>query len=79
MKIHLVGFGAAGAWASAAAAQAGDTIHGLAADVRKFRFAELRSIEDPNFLPGAVKYGDVEGLLSLVQPQLARERNSKSK
>lgn len=30
-----------------------------------FRFADVQSLEEPNFFPGAVKYGDIPGLLSL--------------
>jgi hypothetical protein len=68
-EIYLVGSGAAGAWAAAAAAQSGDEIFGLAADLRSFRFADLKSIGDANLLPGAVKYGDVDALLALAQPK----------
>ena len=41
----------------------------LAVDTRSFRFIELESYRDPNFLPGAVKYGDLPGLLSLSAPR----------
>jgi hypothetical protein len=68
-EIYLVGFGPAGAWAAAAAAQSGNEIFGLAADLRSFRFADLKSIGDANFLPGAVKYGDVDALLALAHPK----------
>jgi hypothetical protein len=68
-EIYLVGSGSAGAWAAAAAVQSGNEIFGLAADLRSFRFANLKSIGDGNFLPGAVKYGDVDALLALAQPK----------
>jgi hypothetical protein len=69
-KITLVGFGPAGAWATAAAVQADKSVHGLAVDCGfeggDFRFAG-QSLESPHFLPGAAKYGDVETLLQLVR------------
>jgi dienelactone hydrolase len=68
-EIYLVGFGPAGAWAAAATAQSGNEIFGLAADLRSFRFADLKQIDDANLLPGAVKYGDVDALLALAQPK----------
>ncbi len=36
-----------------------------AIDTAGFRFASLTEFDDPQFLPGAVKYGDVAGLLAL--------------
>jgi len=33
----------------------------------QFRFADIKSYRDPNFAPGAVKYGDLPGLLDLVK------------
>ena len=54
---------------AAAASQAGSAIHGIAVDTGGFRFANLTSYRDPNFLPGAVKYGDLPGLLSLCAPR----------
>jgi hypothetical protein len=69
-KITLVGFGPAGAWATAAAAQADKAVHGLAVDCGfeggEFRFAGQK-LDSPHFLPGAVKYGDVDTLLKLVK------------
>ncbi len=37
----------------------------VTADLEGFRFANLQSQWDVNFVPGAVKYGDVEALLKL--------------
>jgi hypothetical protein len=39
-----------------------------ALDTQGFRFADLTDVYDVNFLPGAVKYGDVPGLLALAAP-----------
>ena len=37
-------------------------------DTQGFRFTSIKSYRDPNFVPGAVKYGDLPGLLSLAAP-----------
>jgi hypothetical protein len=39
-------------------------------DTKGFRFAGLDSYLHPDFLPGAVKYGDLPGLLALSAPRL---------
>ncbi len=67
-SIDLVGFGEAGLWAAAAAAQAGDAVRRVAIGTAGYRFASITDIRDPMLVPGAVKYGDVPGLLSLVAP-----------
>ena len=67
-RVHLVALDGAGPWAAAALAQAGGAVDRAAVDTAGFRFARLTEIDDPNFLPGAVKYGDVPGLLSLAAP-----------
>lgn len=53
---------------------------GLAVDTEGFRFSTT-GIYDPNFLPGAVKYGDLPTLLALTAPTplwLAGEANMNS-
>jgi dienelactone hydrolase len=67
-KVHLIGTGGAGPLAAVARARAGDAVDRLAVDTGHFRFANLTSIDDPDFLPGAVKYGDLEALLALSAP-----------
>lgn len=77
-RVHLVGLDGAGAWAAAALAQAGDAVDRAAIDTAGFRFAKLTEIDDINFLPGAVKYGDVLAFLALGAPHplwLAGEKN----
>lgn len=64
----LVGVNGAGPWVSAARARAGAAVATALVDTRGFRFAALRSIRDPEFLPGAIKYGDLPGLLTLSAP-----------
>ena len=66
-EIVLMGSDAAAAWSAAAAAQSGLATK-LALGPGDFRFANITDIRDPNLLPGAVKYGDVPGLLALCAP-----------
>jgi len=55
-------------YAAAAVAIAGNQLAGAAIDTGGFRFHQLQSWRDPNFLPGAVKYGDLSALLALGAP-----------
>ena len=43
-------------------------IAGLVINTQGFRFENITDIRDPDLLPGAVKYGDLPGLLSLAAP-----------
>ena len=67
-KLHLIGINGGGPLAAAARAIAGDQIDRAAIDTAGFRFRDLTSYRDPNFLPGAVKYGDLPALLALSAP-----------
>lgn len=67
-SIALAGFGFSGVRAAAACAHCPEVVQKLAVDTGGFHFAEITSIRDLRLWPGAVKYGDVEGLLSLCQP-----------
>jgi dienelactone hydrolase len=67
-EIDLIGFDGAGRFAAAAAAQAPRKFHRVVTDVRDFHFVNLSNVWSIDMLPGAVKYGDIEGLLSLVAP-----------
>ena len=67
-RVHLVGLRGAGPWVAAARGLAGSQVDLTAVDTDGFRFAELTSWRDENFLPGAVKYGDLPGLLALSAP-----------
>lgn len=64
-QVHLVGEGRSALVAAAAAVQAGDAIKKLAVLSDGFRFGQVTEIRDPWLLPGAVRYGDVPGLLAL--------------
>jgi len=69
-RINLMATNGAGPIAAAARAVSGNTINRLALNTQGFRFADLTSYRDPNFLPGIVKYGDLPALLALSAPQL---------
>ena len=68
-KIFLVAPKGAGHWAAAArAVVGGEVIQKAWIDTSGFSFAKLKNHWDANFLPGAVKYGDIAGLLTLNAP-----------
>ena len=46
-----------------------DEIGGLVIHTHGFRFATITDIRDPDLLPGAVKYKDLPGLLTLAAPE----------
>ena len=66
--IALVGTGGAGPLVAAARAIAGPRVNKAVVASGGFRFVGLESFRDPGFMPGAVKYGDLPGLLSLSAP-----------
>lgn len=67
--IHLVGSDeVAGPLVIAARSQAGNAVKVTAADIGAFRFASLKRHDDPMFVPGAVRYLDVPGLIALCAP-----------
>ncbi|RPH43544.1 MAG: hypothetical protein EHM91_08680 [Planctomycetota bacterium] len=68
-EITLVGVNGAGPLVAAARAQAGKAVARSFVDTRGFRFVGLASYRDPDFLHGAVKYGDLPAILSLGTPQ----------
>ncbi|MEZ6063199.1 MAG: acetylxylan esterase [Planctomycetaceae bacterium] len=68
-SIRLVGVDLAGPIVAAAAALSGDAVTGVAVDMNGFRFANITDIRDVNLIPGAIRYGDVPGLLALCAPR----------
>lgn len=66
--VTLVGLAGAGHWCAAARVVAGAEIDHAIIDPAGFRFADVESVDHPDFLPGAVKYGDLPALLSLSAP-----------
>jgi hypothetical protein len=58
----------AGPVAAGALAVSGDAVAEAEIDAGDFRFADLDRLDHPMFVPGAVKYGDLPGLLALRAP-----------
>lgn len=67
-RVALVGLDGAGHWVAAACAQAAGAVHVAAVHSAGFRFAGIRDILDPDFLPGGAKYGDLPGMIALGAP-----------
>ncbi len=66
--IFLAGVEGAGPIAAACTALSGKAVSHLICDTAGFRFGNLSSVWDLNFLPGAQKYGDLPGLIALCAP-----------
>lgn len=66
--VSLIGLDGAGHFAAAARAMVGTEIDAAAISTDGFRFAALKSDWDADFVPGAVKYGDIGGFLTLSAP-----------
>ena len=66
-KVHVAGIEGAGHIAVLAKALSLTKIEKLAIDDGDFRFANVKSWRDPNFLPGAIKYGDLPAMLAMCQ------------
>jgi len=66
--VALVGTAGAGPLVAAARAVTQDLVDKAVVGTGGFRFVDVKSYRDPRFLPGAVKYGDLPGLLSLAAP-----------
>ena len=75
-KISLVGTAGAGPLMAAASAVAQEHVDELAIDLNGFRFQNITDYRDANFLPGIVKYGDVDALLALSAPNKLLVLNS---
>jgi dienelactone hydrolase len=68
--VDVIGFAEAGPWALIACALAPpDALHCVAIDCNWFSFDQVRSCDDPMMLPGALKYGGIEGLVRLCAPK----------
>ena len=67
-RLTVVGLDGAGPWVAAARALCGAAIDQAVIDTGGFRFGMLKDIQDPNFLPGGAKYGDLSALLALGAP-----------
>lgn len=68
-RIHLVGAGGAGPWVLLARGLTGDEkIERTIADLQHFDFADVSEASDPMLLPGALRYGNIDGLAALAAP-----------
>ena len=77
--IHVFGIEGAGALAAATTALARDSVASATIDTEGLRFGKLTNVWDVNFIPGASKYGDIDGMLSLCAPvKLALTDSDKS-
>lgn len=63
-QVHLVGLGETAPLAVAARAVATDRVDRIVAETAGFRFAGLADYRHPLFVPGAVRYLDVPGLVT---------------
>lgn len=63
----LVGDGAAGVWTLLASSVLDSSVvDEVFVDLEGFTFAGIESVDDPNLLPGALKYGGLTGLSRLI-------------
>ncbi len=62
--VRILGTDGSASWVAPAAALAGSAVARVAVDTGGFRFGDVRSYRDANFIPGAVKYGDLPVLSS---------------
>jgi dienelactone hydrolase len=67
-RVEMIGLHGAGPWVAAARAIAGEKIDRAVVDTGGFRFANVAAFDDPDFLPGGAKYGDLPGMLALSAP-----------
>jgi dienelactone hydrolase len=67
--VHVLGTGDGGLWVLLAGALAGSAVERLAAERPAFDFADVKSVDDPRFLPGGVKYGGWGALAALNAPR----------
>ena len=67
-SVNLLATGPSASWAAPAAALAGPLINRAILVTDHFRFADVDGYKDPQFVPGAVKYGDLPALLALRAP-----------
>lgn len=68
-RVGVVGAKGAEAYTAGLVALERENIDAVLLESGAFRFGSLDSWRDPDFVPGAVKYGDLPGLLALVSPK----------
>lgn len=67
-QVDLVGLGEMGPIAATARAIAGPAVNRAFVETKGFRFADLTSFHDVQFMIGGAKYGDIPALVSLSAP-----------
>lgn len=65
-SIAVAGRGLSSIWAAGATVQSGSVVQKLAVSSDAFRFADITQYRDLMLVPGALKYGDVDGLFALA-------------
>lgn len=68
LPVNLIGLKGVGHVAAAVAALAGDRLDHVALDTDGFRLAGVKDVYHVDFMPGAARYNDLPGLLSLDGP-----------
>ena len=66
VNVHVLVTGGAAPWGVAAIAMSNQKVYRSLVDTQGFRFAAVDSYADANFVPGAVKYGDLPMLLGTI-------------
>jgi dienelactone hydrolase len=66
-KLHLVGTGDAGIWCLLAGALLEAPVNSMIVNLGGFSFEEISQTSDPNYLPGALRYGNIGGLGMLAR------------
>ncbi|QDT09138.1 Acetyl xylan esterase (AXE1) [Planctomycetes bacterium K23_9] len=78
-SVRLMASGGAVPWAAAAAAFLSDQqLSKTLFDTQDFRFGDVQTYRDANFVPGSVKYGDLPVLLELCPGELRTEKDDSS-
>ncbi|MFV0445981.1 MAG: alpha/beta hydrolase family protein [Planctomycetaceae bacterium] len=63
-KVHLLGTREAGLWILLARSRLGNSVQGTLVDMGNFTFGALTDTSHPDFLPGAMRFGGLGGLLA---------------
>lgn len=71
-QVHVFGTGDAGLWALLAGTLSDQAVEKMFVNLDGFSFAHIQDTSNPNYLPGALRYGDVGGLGLLATPKELR-------
>ncbi len=77
-SVSIVGFEGAGPWVMLARGLCGDSVVRTAADVNGFAFNSIADFDHENMLPGALKYGGLMTLASVIAPHELYLHNTKN-